>query len=67
MEFWKEHAGMRLLLIAVFFVIGTAMVIGGWKMTGQLAGLGWMLLGLVFLLAALAIYNSPFGNAKRKK
>ena len=26
-----------------------------------------MLLGLVFLLAALAIYNSPFGNAKRKK
>ena len=67
MEFWKEHTKLRVILIAAFFVIGFVMIIGGWEMTGKLAGLGWMLLGLVFLLAALFIYNQPFGNSKGKK
>lgn len=67
MEFWKEHIKLRMILMMVLFVSGLVMILGGWKMTGQLAGLGWMLLGLVFLLVALAIYNKPFENSKRKK
>ena len=46
---------------------GLALVIGGWKMTGQLAGLGIMLIGLVLLLTALLLYNKPFEEAKDKK
>lgn len=67
MEFWKEHVKLRMVAIAILFVAGLVMIIGGWKMTGKLAGLGWMLLGLVFLLAALLVYNKPFENPKRKK
>lgn len=51
---------LRLAIIAVFFVVGLILVIVGWKMTGKLAGLGIMLIGLVLLLAALMIYNKPF-------
>lgn len=40
MEFWKEHVKLRVLLIAAFFIVGLVMVIAGWKMTGELAGLG---------------------------
>ena len=57
MKFWKEHVGLRLSLITLFFVVGLILVFVGWKMTGQLAGLGLMILGLVLLLAALMIYN----------
>lgn len=60
MNFWKEHMSLRLAIIAVFFVVGLILVIVGWKMTGKLAGLGIMLIGLVLLLAALMIYNKPF-------
>lgn len=60
MKFWKEHAGFRMLLIALFFVAGLVLVIVGWKMTGQLAGLGLMMIGVVFLLTALSVYNKPF-------
>ncbi|MCI6004090.1 MAG: hypothetical protein SOY73_12465 [Blautia sp.] len=67
MEFWKEHVKLRIVLLAVLFAAGLAMIIGGWKMTGMITGLVWMLLGLVCLLAALAIYNKPFENPKRKK
>ncbi len=65
MKFWKEHASLRITIIAVFFVIGLALVIGGWKMTGKLAGLGIMLAGLVLLLAAILVYNKPFEDPKR--
>lgn len=41
------------------------MVIGGWKMTGKMTGLGIMILGLVLLLSALMIYNKPFEDPKR--
>ena len=47
-------------------VAGLALVIGGWKMTGQLAGLGIMLVGLVLLLTALLLYNKPFEEPKDK-
>ena len=67
MKFWKEHVGLRVILIALFFFVGLALVIGGWMMTGKLAGLGLMLLGVVLLLAALMIYNKPFqGDVGRR-
>ena len=49
----------------VFFGAGLAMVIGGWKLTGKITGLGIMILGLVLLLSALMIYNKPFEYPKR--
>lgn len=64
-NFWKEHEKLRFALIAIFFVIGLVLTIVGWKMTGQLAGLGLMVVGLVFLLSAMLIYNKPFQNTKR--
>ena len=36
------------------------LVVSGWKMTGQLAGLGIMLVGVALLLAVLAIYNATY-------
>ena len=65
MKFWKEHMGLRLSLITAFFVVGLILVIVGWKMTGQLGGLGLMVLGTVLLLAALMIYNKPFEDDPR--
>ena len=50
MDFWKEHVKLRVLMIAAFFIVGLILVIAGWKMTGQLAGLGIMMLGVSFLL-----------------
>ncbi len=66
MEFWKEHMTLRALLIAAFFVVGLVLVIVGWKMTGQLAGLGLMLVGVVGLLTALFLYNKPYQTPSRK-
>ena len=34
--------------------------VSGWKMTGQLAGLGIMLVGVALLLAVLALYNAVY-------
>ena len=64
-NFWKEHETLRFALIAIFFVIGLVLTIVGWKMTGQLAGLGLMVLGMIFLLSAMLIYNKPFQDKKR--
>ena len=60
MKFWKEHAALRIVLIALLFVAGIALVIGGWTMTGQMKGLIIMLAGLALLICALFIYNKPF-------
>ncbi len=65
MKFWKEHTTLRVVLIAVFFVLGLALTFYGWSMTGKLVGLGLMLLGIVFLLAALLIYNKPYSGRSR--
>ena len=65
MEFWKEHVKLRVLMIAAFFIVGLILVITGWKMTGQLAGLGLMMLGVACLLVALSIYNKPFTTPSR--
>ena len=66
MKFWKEHMPLRVSLITIFTVVGLILVVAGWKMTGELAGLGIMLVGLVLLLTALLLYNKPFEEAKDK-
>ena len=58
--FWKNHEKLRFVLIALFFVLGLVLTVVGWGMTGKLAGLGIMFVGLVFLLAAMFVYNAPF-------
>ena len=62
MNFWKEHATLRGLLIVLFFIAGMVMTIVGWKMTGELVGLGIMLVGMVLLLTALFVYNAPYSK-----
>ena len=58
--FWKTHPALRVVLMVVLFVLSIALVVAGWKMTGQLAGLGIMLVGVALLLAVLAIYNATY-------
>lgn len=67
MKFWKEHPALRVALIAILFVLAMVLIVAGWRMTGQLAGLGIMILGVVLLLAALAIYNKPYEDGKRRR
>ena len=65
MRFWKEHMGLRALLMLIFAVAGLALVIIGWKMTGQMAGLIIMIVGVILLLTALLLYNKPFEDPKK--
>ena len=58
--FWKTHPALRIVLMIVLFVLSIALVVAGWKMTGQVAGLGIMLVGVALLLAVLAIYNATY-------
>ena len=58
--FWKTHPALRIMLMIVLFVLSIALVVAGWKMTGQLAGLGIMLVGVALLLAVLVIYNATY-------
>ena len=62
MNFWKEHTTLRGVLILLFFVVGMVLTIAGWKMTGELAGLALMLVGIVLLLTALFVYNAAYKN-----
>ena len=50
----------NIVLMIVLFVLSVVLVVAGWKMTGQLAGLGIMLVGVALLLAVLAIYNATY-------
>ena len=58
--YWKNNPALRIVLMIVLFVLSIALVVAGWKMTGQLAGLGIMLVGVALLLAVLAIYNATY-------
>ena len=58
--YWKNHPALRMILMLVLFVLALVLVVSGWKMTGQLAGLGIMLVGVALLLAVLAIYNATY-------
>ena len=62
MNFWKEHTTLRGVLILLFFVAGMILTIAGGKMTGKLEGLGLMLVGIIFLLTALFVYNAAYKN-----
>ncbi len=62
MNFWKNHTTLRSVLIVIFFVIGMVLTIVGWKMTGKLLGLGLMLVGIIFLLVAMFVYNALYKN-----
>ena len=66
MQFWKEHAALRLVLMLVTFVLGIFLLIYGWKQTGQLGGLGLMQVGVALLLVTLALYNKPFEDPKKR-
>lgn len=66
-NFLKENEKLRMILIAVLFVVSFVMLISGWKMTGQLAGLGIMVIGVFVLVLALMVYNAPFTEPKKKK
>ena len=67
MKYWKEHKTLRVVLIALFFGAGLALLLYGGRMTGKLSGLGLMLLGILLLLAALCLYNKPFEEPKNPK
>ena len=60
MNFWKDHGKLRMLLMILFFVVGLALVLIGWGLTGEMLGLGLMCLGLVFMLTTLFLYNARF-------
>ena len=60
MRFWKNHPALRVVLMAVLFVLAMALIVAGWKMTGELAGLGIMVVGVFLLLVVLALYNEPY-------
>ena len=62
MNFWKNHTALRFTLIVLFIVVGMALTLAGWSMTGKLAGLGIMLVGIVLLLTALFLYNAAYKN-----
>ena len=67
MEFFKQNPGIRMILILVSFILAIFFVITGWQMTGQMAGLIKMMVGVAFLLAALKFYNITFEDPKKKK
>ena len=50
MNFWKEHSQLRIILMLVTFVLGMVLIVRGWRMTGQMAGLGLMLVGVALTL-----------------
>ena len=66
MNYWKEHAGLRIILMAVTFALGMVLIIRGWMMTGQMAGLGLMVVGVALLLATLYLYNARFADRKNR-
>ena len=53
MRFWQNHPALRVVLMAVLFVLAMALIVAGWKMTGELAGLGIMVVGVFLLLRAV--------------
>ena len=60
MKFWKKHMALRTVLMILFFLAGLALVLVGWDMTGQLSGLGLMLLGIILMLTTLLLYNQAY-------
>lgn len=66
MNFWKEHGQLRIILMLITFVLGMILIVRGWMMTGQMAGLGLMLVGVALILATLYLYNARFADRKKQ-
>ena len=66
MNFWKEHSQLRMILMLVTFVLGIVLIIRGWMMTGQMAGLVLMLVGVALILATLYLYTARFADRKKQ-
>lgn len=60
MNFWKKHVAIRTALMIAFFVAGLVLVLVGWRMTGELPGLGLMMVGIVLMLTTLLLYNKAY-------
>lgn len=56
----ESNPMVRVILMLVLFVLALVLVVAGWKMTGQLVGLGIMIVGVALLLAVLYIYNNKY-------
>ena len=54
-----------LCIARVTFVLGMVLIVCGWRMTGQMAGLGLMLVGVALILATLYLYNARFADRKK--
>jgi uncharacterized membrane protein len=67
MEYFKKKPKTRICLILLFFIEALVLVISGWQKTGQMAGLLEMIAGVILLLIALAIYNKPYEEPKKKR
>lgn len=57
--------GLRALLMLIFSIGGLAMVIYGWTLTSKMSGLIIMIVGVIFILTALLLYNKPFEDPKK--
>ncbi len=66
MKFLKDHNWIRTALVLAFFVAGMVLTIVGWKMTGELLGLGIMIVGVILLLTALFLYNSQYKSRNKR-
>ncbi len=60
MQYLKKHEKLRAFLIALLFLLGLVLTYVGWKITGKLTGLGIMIVGIIFLLTALFVYNGAY-------
>ena len=64
MNFWKDHVKLRITLMLLFFVVGLALVLIGWSMTGEMTGLILMLVGIILMLTTLFLYNKAYQTPK---
>ena len=67
MKFWKDHAALRIVLMVLFFVVGLALVLYGWSLTGQMTGLILMLVGIMAVLICSFGCVTGFMYGKTKK
>ncbi len=64
--FWKNHPALRMVLMLALFVLSIALVTAGWKMTGQLAGLGIMLAGVARCWLCWRSITPPIGIEEKR-
>ena len=50
--------------MTIFFVVGMALILFGWSITGKMSGLIIMIVGLLLLLTALLLYNKIYEDPK---